>query len=221
MIGLRGVEPYPLQAVISTAMIRSLLSQRWPEWVVWVAAGLILLGGVALSVLARELIQWWGVLVLAGIAALFWWQRRPLTRASDGDSEQAHQRRIAWLVLGASLAFQVVRWIGEEGALRSKAGDDDEAYVFLAYQLLGLFGGPPVFALRPPGWPGIVAGLLALFGREAVWSVGLFHRMLLVATNGLETRYLFYLHPTYLIFTWLSLSLLLDRLRGRANRLEG
>jgi hypothetical protein len=45
--------------------------------------------------------------------------------------------------------------------------------------------------------------------------------VLLVATNGLETRYLFYLHPTYLIFTWLSLSLLLDRLRGRANRLEG
>jgi hypothetical protein len=39
--------------------------------------------------------------------------------------------------------------------------------------------------------------------------------MIIAFTNGLETRYLFYLHPTYLILTWLALSLLLDRIEGQ------
>ncbi|GEM_PF-6317886 len=166
-------------------MAESRPDSYWPEGVIWAIAVLILLAGVALGLAAPALIQLWGALVLIGAATLFWWQRIPLTRATapkpNAEENLAEHRRMVLIIFGASLLFQILRWVAEEGALRSKAGDDDEAYVFLAYQILGMFDAPPVFALRPPGWPGLIAGLLSLFGHEAVWSVGLFHRLLLAA----------------------------------------
>ena len=77
------------------------------------------------------------------------------------------------------MLFQLGIWLARRAAVSDKLGDDDEVYVFLALQLLGFGEAPPVFALRAPGWPLILAGLLRLAGDHAIWVVALYHRLLL------------------------------------------
>jgi hypothetical protein len=62
-----------------------------------------------------------------------------------------------------------------------KPGDDDEGYIFLAYQVLRFFDAPPVWTFRAPGLPLAIAGLLDAAGRDRIWIVGLYHRLLLAA----------------------------------------
>ena len=62
--------------------------------------------------------------------------------------------------------------------LSAKPGDDDEGYIFLAYQILGLIPEPPLFLHRPPGWPLIIAVLLQIFGVQNIWTVLILHRLI-------------------------------------------
>jgi hypothetical protein len=88
--------------------------------------------------------------------------------------------RLAWIVLGIAVAFQVIHWLADSGGIRARTGEDDEGYVFLAYRILGYYSPqPPLFLLREPGWPGLIALLLSIFGHQNIWVVGVFNRLLL------------------------------------------
>ena len=113
-----------------------------------------------------------------------WWTRFRWLREDHADAPAIPAlpraaRRTALVILAVSLLFQLGIWLARRGAVSAKLGDDDEVYVFLALQILGFGDAPPVFALRAPGWPLILAGLLRLFGDDAIWVVGLYHRVLL------------------------------------------
>jgi hypothetical protein len=152
--------------------------------VAWMASGLLGIAAVGLTFVWPSLATLWGAGLVVAVVGLAWWGNIPWLRAdlppdplTDKPPENA--RRTALILLGIALAFQLGRWFAGGGALRTRLGDDDETYVFLAYQILGTFGSPPVFALRAPGWPLIISGLLSLFGRREIWAVGLYHRLLL------------------------------------------
>ncbi len=109
------------------------------------------------------------------------WLRDDLAPRGLGAALGASERRIALRLFLVALAFQLVRWLVDGGAVGARPGGDDEGYVFLAQQVLGDVDPAPAWAYRAPGWPLTIAGLLALFGRDAVWTVGLYHRVLLAA----------------------------------------
>jgi hypothetical protein len=152
----------------------------------WLASGLLGIMAIGLTFLWPSLATLWGAGLVAAVVGLAWWGDIPWLRADlplDALTEKppGNARRTALLLLGIALAFQLGRWLAEGGALRTRLGDDDETYVFLAYQVLGIFGAPPLFALRAPGWPLIISGLVSLFGRREIWAVVLYHRLLLAA----------------------------------------
>jgi hypothetical protein len=148
--------------------------------------GVIGLTAIALTEFIPAL-QWlWYALTFAGLLAWFWWRGESWLRDDLPDgaifgAPPAGASRTAWLILVIALVFQLARWRAEDGAIRTRTGDDDESYIFLAYQILGYFDAPPVFALRSPGWPLIIAGWLSLFGHRAIWSIALYHRLLLAS----------------------------------------
>ncbi len=137
-----------------------------------------------MSVAVPGLTQAWGLLAAIATAALLRRAGIPLWRdalpAEPGLGAPLEKPAgTALLVFALALGFQLLRWLAEGGALRSRPGDDDEGYVFLAYQIQGLVEGVPVFALRAPGWPLVIAGLTRIAGLREIWVVGLFHRILL------------------------------------------
>lgn len=162
------------------------IADRWPEWITWGVGSVIGLAAIALTEFVPSL-QWlWYALTFAGLLAWFWWRGEKWLRDDLPDDaifgvppEDAHHTTL--LILVIALVFQLARWAAEDGAIRTRTGDDDEGYIFLAYQILGYFDAPPVFALRSPGWPLIMSGLLSLFGHRAIWSIALYHRLLLAA----------------------------------------
>ncbi len=162
------------------------ISDRWPAWITWGVGSMIGLAAIALTEFIPSL-QWlWYALAFAGLLAWFWWRgeswwRDDLPADALFGAPPISARRTALLILAISLAFQLGRWLAEDGAIRARTGDDDESYIFLAYQVSGYFDAPPVFALRSPGWPLIMAGWLSLFGHRAIWSIALYHRLLLAA----------------------------------------
>jgi hypothetical protein len=152
----------------------------------WILSGLLGLAALGLTFLWPSWATLWGIGLVAAVVGLAWWGDVPWLRDDlppDALAVEppANARRTALLLVGIALAFQLGRWLAEGGALRTRLGDDDETYVFLAYQILGVFGAPPVFALRAPGWPLIISGLVSLFGRREIWVVALYHRVLLAA----------------------------------------
>ncbi len=154
--------------------------------IAWILSGLLGIAAVGLTFLWPSWATLWGIGLVAAVVGLAWWGDIPWLRDDlPPDALEvelpANARRTALLLVGIALAFQLGRWLAEGGALRTRLGDDDETYVFLAYQILGVFGAPPVFALRAPGWPLIISGLVSLFGRREIWAVALYHRILLAA----------------------------------------
>jgi hypothetical protein len=123
------------------------------------------------------------VIAVGLLLLVSWWRRFPWLRQDRAEgavpAAPASARRAALGILAVALSFQLGVWLARGATVSDKLGDDDEIYVFLALQLLGFGETPPVFALRAPGWPLILAGLLRLAGEHAVWIVGLYHRVLL------------------------------------------
>jgi hypothetical protein len=157
---------------------------RSPHIATGAFAALIGVGAIAFSEAFRDLAGATSFVAIASLVALSWWRRLSWLR-TDVPPEAVmgalppHAGRTALLVFGLSLAFQLSRWIVDAGTLGAKTGDDDEVHIFLGYQVLGYFDEPPVFAYRGPGWPLMIAGLLSVFGHDAIWSVGLYNRLLL------------------------------------------
>ena len=156
----------------------------WHKWAFPALGILIGLVAIGLSVALPALTELWGALAFLAVLGISYRRRVPWLRDDLSPQEPfgrpvKQEVQTVLLVLGIALASQLVRWLADGGALRSRTGDDDEGYIFLAYQILGYFDTPPIFALRPPGWPLIISGLVSLFGHRAIWSVGLYHRLLL------------------------------------------
>lgn len=153
-----------------------------------VTAALCLLIGLAAIVLSKAVPDVgksaWSIPATVAVLGVFWrqrlrWVRGDIPPEALLGAVPERARRTALLLFGIALAFQLLRWTVDAGALGSKGGDDDERYIFLAYQILGHFDGSPVFAYRAPGWPLTIAALLGVFGQHAIWSVGLYQRVLL------------------------------------------
>ncbi len=86
-------------------------------------------------------------------------------------------------VVAGSLVVQAIFWLSDGGALTDFPGDE-ERFIFLAFQILGHFGGVPAFTVHMPGWPLMIAALLKVFGYESLWIVGIYNRVLLAAMAG-------------------------------------
>lgn len=156
------------------------------DWLVWLIAFGLCLVAVALSEVAPGFTFVWRSLLALMLAILFRQWRIQLLRPDLppgpglGSPLDNGTRRLAWVTLAFALVFQATRWLAESGAIRSMPGEDDETYIFLAFQVLGYSRDVPiVFALRPPGWPLIMAVLLQVFGGQQVWVVGVYHRLIL------------------------------------------
>ena len=101
------------------------------------------------------------------------WFGRPIPRAG----------RTTLALVAVSLVVQAIYWLSDGGALTDFPGDE-ERFIFLAFQILGHFGGVPAFTVHMPGWPLAIAALLKVFGYESLWVVGIYNRFLLAAMAG-------------------------------------
>lgn len=94
-------------------------------------------------------------------------------------NDQQHQWLL--LVVAVSAAFQIGRWLADGGALANRTGDDDQIYVMLAQQMVGLLEGTPTFTFRPPGLPALLATSMWLGGGKSIWVFSLMQRLMLAS----------------------------------------
>ncbi len=94
-------------------------------------------------------------------------------------SSQLSQRQWLYLVGGLSLIFQLARWLADGGGIAERTGDDDQIYVLLAQQIVGLLEGPAAFTFRPPGLPSLLAISMWLGGGSSLWLFALIQRLML------------------------------------------
>ena len=107
-------------------------------------------------------------------------------RLQASDQDRWLRKRSTWIVSGTLLVVaipvQLLLWWthglpqGENWILHL----DAEGYVYYAYQILGIVGPqPPTFLVRPPGYPLLVALLLAIVGETEIWILSLANAIML------------------------------------------
>lgn len=149
-----------------------------PEYGVVIVTVLYVLLGIiltAISILAPPLrIPFEIIFGIIGFGACIW-------LVTLTPSPMLSYRKWLLIVIGVSIAFQLMRWVADGGALANRLGDDDQIYIMLAHQIAGLLEGRPTFTFRPPGLPALIAASMWLGGGSSAWIFSLVQRLMLAA----------------------------------------